>query len=187
MISVSSSNQASSFAASPGGDMPETFMASGDVSLSATWPLQSYAFTYGDGTSSHISVLGGARGQDPLTGLDGLRVPGATPGDDVIYAGPGGSTIEGGGGADTLHSGPGPDLFIYKLGDGNDTIHGFDPQVDRLVILGASSLTMGSDPAGATVHLPDGAIITLLLSGSGMDHAAIQPAALLAHHDCLFF
>ncbi|MDJ0386899.1 hypothetical protein QMO56_02130 [Roseomonas sp. E05] len=186
MISVSSSNEASSSSSSPSSGAPETFLASDDAVQSAVWSVQSYAFTYGDGTFSHISVIGGRSGQDPLAGLDGVRVPGATPGDDVIYAGPDDNTIEGGVGADALHGGPGPDLFIYRMGDGNDTIRGFDPQTDRLVILGAPSVSLDSDPGGAMVQLPDGATITLHVSDLGLDQADLLPAMLLAQHACLF-
>lgn len=128
---------------------------------SGAWALHSFAYRYEDGTSTHISVVGGPMNNDPLKGLDGVRVPGATPGNDIIYAGPCRNTIEGGQGDDTLTGAGGPNLFIYRMGGSINTIKNFDPEVDRLVIIGADSINIEANSSRAAVRLPDGTIIHL--------------------------
>lgn len=57
-------------------------------------------------------------------------------GDDRIRGGKGEDYIRGGTGDDILRGGQGSDHFVFSLGDGSDTIHGFDGNgSDRDIIL----------------------------------------------------
>ncbi|SDM59204.1 calcium-binding protein [Polaromonas sp. JS666] len=50
-----------------------------------------------------------------------------TEGDDMLAGTDGADLLEGGGGNDTLNGGAGNDVYLYKLGDGSDTINEYDP------------------------------------------------------------
>mgnify|MGYP001028651871 CR=1 FL=1 len=134
-------------------------LAAASVAASG-WTVQSSASTGPDGAITRGTVIGGPPGQDPLAPLGPVTHPG-TPGNDIINGGPGGDTIDGGGGNDAMSGGPGLDTFVYRVGDGNDTITDFDPLADRLVILGASEVSLTVNGALAIVSLPDGSHIEL--------------------------
>ena len=64
-------------------------------------------------------------------------------GKDIIYGQNGNDTLWGGAGNDTLYGGDGKDTFIYKPGEGTDTI--FDYQSgDMLQILKSDASAGGS-------------------------------------------
>lgn len=137
---------------------------------SAGWSVQTFSFVDANGASSKWTVVGGRPGQDPRSDLGPVTHPG-TPGNDAIVGGPGPDTIAGGLGNDTLSGGAGADTFLYTVGDGSDTITDFERGVDRLVILGASSVSLSSNGGVAVVTLDDGSQITLhsAASAAGAD------------------
>ena len=67
---------------------------------------------YGGG---HDDTLTGGTGEDTLYGHKG---------DDTLEGGIGADTLEGGTGADTLQGGAGADTYVFRSGDGADTISG---------------------------------------------------------------
>lgn len=67
----------------------------------------------GDGNDK----LNGGKGNDKLFGDDG---------NDKLNGGQGNDKIEGGAGNDILKGGKGADTFIFRAGDGNDTIKDFE-------------------------------------------------------------
>jgi Ca2+-binding RTX toxin-like protein len=93
-------------------------------------------------------------GDDELTGTDGADLLDGGAGDDVLDGAAGNDTLLGGIGSDALHGGPGSDLldggpgddlllggwggdtYVYRPGDGHDTVVDFGPswQIDRLVL-----------------------------------------------------
>lgn len=150
-------------------------MASRSVfsSNAISWSVQSFS-TDSSGASGSWTVVGGRVGQDPRSDLGAVTHAG-TPGNDIIAGGPGADTVSGGLGDDTLNGGAGADIFIYRVGDGNDTIVAFEPQADRLVIVGASGVSLTSDGSVTVVSLADGGQITLhsALPASSADVAPI--------------
>ena len=85
------------------------------------------------GNAKANTLLGGS-GKDKLYGKAG---------DDKIYGNKGNDSLWGGAGNDTLYGGAGKDVFIYKPGEGTDTI--FDYQSgDMLQILKSNGSTGGS-------------------------------------------
>lgn len=96
---------------------------------------------YGSGQSFHVD---GAGGSDTLqTGDENDRIEGGSGGAadqiignggrdllmgeggaDCISGNAGNDILVGGAGDDSLHGGDGSDLFMYGLGDGNDTVYG---------------------------------------------------------------
>ena len=85
-------------------------------------------------------TLSGGSGNDTLVGGAGNDSLGGYTGDDVLW---------GGKGNDTLLGGKGADKFIYALGDGSDTIVGFDDK-DTLSLDG---LDFTATCAGSSVTL----------------------------------
>jgi hypothetical protein len=73
-----------------------------------------------------------------------------------------------------MSGGAGADTFLYTLGDGNDTITDFDPNQDRLVILGASGVSTNSSGGVTVVTLNDGSQITLH-TGAATTSADLAP------------
>ncbi len=63
------------------------------------------------------NVVHGNGGDDLIDGSGGA---------DVLYGGDGADTLAGGTGDDTLSGGPGPDVFVYRTGDGIDTVLDFN-------------------------------------------------------------
>ncbi|WP_280109888.1 calcium-binding protein, partial [Azospirillum sp. B506] len=87
--------------------------------------------TFADGTTmplGELAVLGGGSG-DLLTGTATDDVMLGQDGDDRLSGSNGNDTLIGGTGNDTLDGGTGNDVYVYRIGDGRDTIidsAGFD-------------------------------------------------------------
>ncbi|MCT8162064.1 fasciclin domain-containing protein [Pseudoruegeria sp. SHC-113] len=74
----------------------------------------------------------GGRGNDLLFGQKGNDLLIGAEGHDKIFGGKGNDTIEGGAGNDLLLGGSGRDTFVFKEGDGDDTILGFRAGKDKI-------------------------------------------------------
>ena len=83
-----------------------------------------------NGGAGNDSILGGANndklfgntGNDSLKGGDGADTLSGGSGNDKLYGDKGNDSLWGGAGNDTLYGGTGDDIFIYKPGEGTDTI-----------------------------------------------------------------
>ena len=78
--------------------------------------------------------ISGGAGNDILWGRKGRDDIDGGTGDDLIMAGPGADRVRGGAGDDTITLGFGADTFVFRQGDGHDTITDFRPARDRLEI-----------------------------------------------------
>ena len=83
-------------------------------------------------------------------------------GADWLYGGTGKDTLWGNGGNDSLYGGTGKDTFIYKPGDGTDTI--FDYQSNDLLTILKKDGTTGGTFTKSTFQNGD---LTLTISGGG--------------------
>ena len=83
-------------------------------------------------------------------------------GADWLYGGTGNDSLWGNGGNDSLYGGTGKDTFIYKPGDGTDTI--FDYQSNDLLTILKKDGTTGGTFTKSTFKNGD---LTLTISGSG--------------------
>jgi Ca2+-binding RTX toxin-like protein len=81
------------------------------------------------------NVIQGSYGNDEIQGLGG---------DDEIYGGESDDILSGGAGNDYLQGGDGDDVYIWNLGDGNDTVGDFD---------GNNALLLGDGISPADVRL----------------------------------
>ncbi|MCP5072983.1 MAG: hypothetical protein GY947_06765 [Rhodobacteraceae bacterium] len=157
-------------------------------------------FTIANGTV--IENATGGTGDDLLVGNDGANVIMGKGGKDFIDAGRGRDTLDGGGakdiikggaakdsidggggndnlrgqtGDDTLTGGSGTDKFLFKTGDGNDTITDFEDGADLIkIISGAASfadVTVTDSGADTIVSFSD---VTILLQN--VDHTDITAA-----------
>lgn len=73
------------------------------------------------GTGENDYLVGGA-GNDTLSGGNGNDILRGDVGNDSLSAGNGNDHLDGGTGNDSLTGGAGNDLYVYRKGDGNDTI-----------------------------------------------------------------
>jgi Bacterial Ig domain/RTX calcium-binding nonapeptide repeat (4 copies) len=74
--------------------------------------------------------LSGGRGRDSLVGAQGNDVLDGGDGSDTLGGGSGYDTLIGGRGDDDLSGGLGPDRFVFRSGDGFDTLRDFRPGAD---------------------------------------------------------
>src|SRR5215207_4837699 len=95
-----------------------------------------------NGTSSADTLVGGA-GPDTIQGFAGDDRLSGLEGNDIIRGGTGSDVITGGPGADTLTGASGRDVFVFRPGDGNDTVTDF--------VLGADSVLLNT-AEGASVR-----------------------------------
>jgi Ca2+-binding RTX toxin-like protein len=95
-------------------------------------------------------------------------------GNDVLFGGTGWDTIQGGDGDDDMTGGQGNDTFLFvtepypyffsgEPGEGDDVIHDFEVQTDRIAIVGSSleDLTFTQNGANTVIGYDDGSTITL--------------------------
>jgi Ca2+-binding RTX toxin-like protein len=93
-----------------------------------------------------------------ITGTNGNDNISAGDGDDNISGNGGNDTIAGNGGNDTIAGGNGNDTFVFKEGDGNDTITDF------------AGTGIGSNPSATVISQLD----TLQFIGSGLTAQNLQ-------------
>jgi Ca2+-binding RTX toxin-like protein len=79
-----------------------------------------------NGTAAN-DVLTGGFGSDKLYGLGGNDVLNGGDGNDSLYGGDGNDILAGGTGSDYLEGGTGNDVYVWNLGDGDDTINDTGP------------------------------------------------------------
>jgi Ca2+-binding RTX toxin-like protein len=98
-----------------------------------------------DGLKFSFSLVLGTPGNDTLLGQKGGDIILGFGGDDLIRGKGGSNVIVGGTDNDTLYGGGGGDLFVFKPGDGFDTIANFQPG-DRILLLGIPENETGFIP-----------------------------------------
>ena len=64
----------------------------------------------------------GTSASEVVTGNDAGATLNGNGGNDIVLGGAGDDTLNGGSGSDVLHGGAGNDTYVFKLGDGQDTI-----------------------------------------------------------------
>ena len=96
---------------------PLLLLTGGDF-LSGTGNGQSNAITGND----LENVIAGLGGMDVLDGKAGDDELDGGDGDDILLGGEGDDVLSGGTGNDRLDGGAGQDIFVFRRGDGNDSI-----------------------------------------------------------------
>ncbi len=104
-------------------------------------------------------TLYGGKGKDTLYGGNNDDVLYGNADDDKLYGDIGNDSLNGGDGNDTLTGGKGADVFIYKFGEGNDTITDYTAsQKDKIQIVNGTisqTLYSGKD---VTFKIGDGSL-----------------------------
>lgn len=94
-------------------------------------------------------VLAATAGDDVLTGYDSADSLAGEAGNDALSGKSGDDVLTGGLGNDALSGGAGNDLYVFQLGDGQDTIDNYDAAQGRVDAL---SFGPGIDPAAVTAR-----------------------------------
>ncbi|MHA1129008.1 MAG: M10 family metallopeptidase C-terminal domain-containing protein, partial [Alphaproteobacteria bacterium] len=90
------------------------------------------------GNAGNDTLLG-SRGKDTLRGGVDKDVLKGGKGKDDLIGGKGKDKLTGGKGNDTLEGNKGVDKFIFKTGDGNDTVTDFQDGIDLIKITGGAN------------------------------------------------
>lgn len=120
-----------------------------------------------------MATIFGTDGDDRLKGVLGEndRLVGRA-GNDVLRGLDGGDTLRGGRGDDTVSGGAGADVFVFKRGDGADTIERFEVGVDRLALRGLNGLDL--DDLIDLVSIRGGDVVIDLGDGNPGDEIVIR-------------
>jgi VCBS repeat-containing protein len=121
----------------------------------------------------------GLNGNDTITGGSG---------NDVLVGGKGNDILNGGAGSDTLFGGAGADTFVFKPGDGHDTIADFSHnQGDRIDLRAFSAiddfgdLTFNIDGLDTIIQLGIGQHITVENTVDSNHHTTLAAGNFLFH------
>ena len=79
-------------------------------------------------------TIDGGIGADTIKGGAGSDSIFGGKGDDELHGGKGNDTLWGGAGNDVLYGEDGEDVFYYNTGEGNDTIFGYNPEYDKIIL-----------------------------------------------------
>jgi Ca2+-binding RTX toxin-like protein len=150
--------------------------------------------------SSFADFAFGADGTDILVGNDGADTVFGQAGDDTVRGGYGDDAVFGGAGADALTGGPGrdvlqggrggdaliggagADLFVFRDGDGMDTITDWTDGVDRIRLYGATDGSAVSIVAlsGGHVQISALAMTIVVLNADVADFQLVQGTGFFA-------
>lgn len=111
------------------------------------------------GGSAKDTIKGDA-GKDSINGGAGNDKLYGDAGNDKIYGDSGNDSLWGGSGNDSLWGGSGADTFIYKKGDGNDVIFGFDNN-DTLTLDNLTFTSSYNKTTGILTFKVDGGSVSL--------------------------
>ncbi|MBB98226.1 MAG: hypothetical protein CML67_01615, partial [Rhodobacteraceae bacterium] len=106
-------------------------------------------------------LIGGTGGDSLYAGSGDDRLFGGAD-NDMLYGQTGDDLLVGGTGDDALYGGDGSDLFLYTLGDGNDTVSGGagSSWIDILELGDGSAMQLGDYGTDWTVTITQGSILT---------------------------
>ncbi len=114
----------------------------------------------------------GGTGRDTLNGGLGNDTLLGNVGFDVLSGGGGADRLVGGAGNDTLTGGTGRDTFVFRAGDGQDQIDGFNVVQDKIDLPAGNLQVDASGLHDTIVHYGTGTD-SILLVGIDLTHAAM--------------
>jgi len=107
-------------------------------------------------------VLSATDGDDVLQGYGGADILVGQAGNDTLAGNGGDDILSGGAGDDRLSGGTGNDLYLFQLGDGQDTIDNYDAATGRVDAL---SFGPGIDPASVTARRAGNNLVLSIAGG----------------------
>lgn len=139
--------------------------------------LENFVYTGLGEASATGNALGnsmiGSAGADRLDGAGGDDVLEGGAGADTLIGGSGGDVLVGGIGRDSLTGGSGTDRFVFRPGDGSDTITDFDANLiggQDLIDISAYAIDAASFATRVSIRVVEGASI---VSVDGADIATL--------------
>ncbi len=122
---------------------------------------------FADGTAWNVAdikaaVLVPTENADNLYGYASDDTIAALGGNDTVYGYGGNDRLIGGLGNDTLDGGEGSDIYVFNLGDGQDTIQNYDSSASRV---DAIEFGVGIEPENVLVRR-DGQSLVLTINGT---------------------
>ncbi|MES2743624.1 MAG: calcium-binding protein [Pseudomonadota bacterium] len=154
------------------GGAGDDLISGGNVSDTLNGEAGNDTLTAGAGAAT----LNGGGGDDVLNGGAGHAILIGGGGDDVLNGGAGNATLNGGAGDDVLNGGAGADTFVFKPGDGQDTITvGFLSRKPNGINRDVLQLGVGLLPASTQIARGVGsAANNLSLSWGGTDGIVLK-------------
>jgi Ca2+-binding RTX toxin-like protein len=115
-----------------------------------------------DGRIDEVALFDTALTGEEIESLQTAAGHGSRGGQDTLYGGSGDDLLVGGKGDDALYGGDGSDMFLYTLGDGNDTVSGGagSSWIDILELGDGSATPLGDYGTDWTVTITQGSILS---------------------------
>lgn len=113
-----------------------------------------------------FDLLSGGTDSDNLRGDAGHDTLFGNGGSDFLSGDDGEDHLTGGSGNDLLGGGAGRDTFVFGLGDGKDTILGFEDGLDRITIQSGAVIFSDLTITGSMITFADVEIVLTLFDGS---------------------
>lgn len=152
------------------GGWSEVYGNAGNDSMTGS-PDHAYILLGGAGNDTLIGIGGtwdtfdGDAGTDLVRGAGGADALNGGPGRDRLFGDGGSDKLEGDGGDDRLTGGQGADRFVFRPGNGRDTILDFQAALDRIELQGVAPETVSITQAGTDVRVAyEGASEILILN-----------------------
>ncbi|TPG44270.1 hypothetical protein EAH89_27525 [Roseomonas nepalensis] len=147
------------------------------ITLQGVTALQAGDLTYGD----VVALSSGNQFLDRSASARAQTVNGDT-GNDTIIGGSGDDWIIGGKDNDVLAGGAGRDTFVFDSWDGHDTINGFVPGEDHILLRGIPAASVWINPA----HSPTGVAGLEVTYGTNGDSIFLPGLTALRAGDIVF-
>ena len=156
---VTAKTKAATINTGGGNDKIESFGDSGVV-VNGTKSAEKITIVQSSTKKGLVAEVHAGDGKDTLAGGAGKDTLSGGKGADTLAGGKGDDSLNGGAGNDSLWGGDGSDIFLYKNGEGNDTISDYESGVDTIMVLnGRVDAGIADSSGNVTFAVGDGQIV----------------------------